>query len=117
MLKHLFKFLLILLKLLLELRDLVFDGPPLDLDLLLLLVDLDQFLRLLNDLLFFLDHCLLELFDLFLEVRRLLLVLNILGLDLLYLLNCLLGFLLGLNDDFLLFLHDRSFGLQLRLKI
>lgn len=116
-LEHLFQLYLALLQLFLEVLDLVFDGPPLRLDLLLLLVDLDKFLGLLYNLLFFLDHYLLELLDLFFEVRRLLLVLDILGLDLLDLLDGLLGFLLSLNDNFLLLLHDLRLGFEFRIQI
>lgn len=116
-LEHLFQLYLALLQLILEVPDLVFDGPPLRLDLLLLLVDLDKFLGLLYNLLFFLDHYLLELLDLFFKVRRLLFVLDILGLDLLDLLDGLLGFLLGINDNFLLLLHNFSLGFELRLHI
>ena len=113
-LEHLFQLYLALFQLFLEVLDLVFDGPPLRLYFLLLLVDLDKFLGLLYNLLFFLDHCLLELLDLFFKVRRLLFVLDILGLDLLDLLDGLLGFLLGFNDNFLLLLHDFSLGFELR---
>lgn len=116
-LEHLFQLYLALLQLFLEVLDLVFDGPPLRLDLLLLLVDLDKFLGLLYNLLFFLDHYLLELLDLFFEVRRLLLVLDILGLDLLDLLDGLLGFLLSLNDNFLLLLHDLRLGFEFRIQV
>ena len=117
MLEHLFQLYLALFQLFLEVLDLVFDGPPLRLYFLLFLVDLDKFLGLLYNLLFFLDHCLLELLDLFFKVRRLLFVLDILGLDLLDLLDGLLGFLLGFNDNFLLLLHDLSLGFELRLQV
>ena len=116
-LEHLFQLYLALLQLFLEVLDLVFDGPPLRLDLLLLLVDLDKFLGLLYNLFFFLDHYLLELLDLFFEVRRLLFVLDILGLDLLDLLDGLLGFLLSLIDNFLLLLHDLRLGFEFRIQV